>query len=234
MDKTKKKPAAFIFDLDGTIVDTQTNFHAAAECAVLKEICDIKIAPESISSVFAGISTKRVFQSLAPNFDPEILLKAKWKHMVELAEKKPIQYLPKMHWLISFLHTRNIPISIGSASPVEWINTCLTKAFDENEFSPLDEVFSGLVASAEDCKNPKPAPDVFLYALNKMFLKQTDKTEKHEVYVVGDGRADVLAGLAIGAKVLYLSPDVTKFDDHPDVKRFHNNSDLAEYAKSLI
>lgn len=216
----------FIFDLDGTLVDTQKPFHAAAESYVLKKFCNIDINPDEISHKFAGMPTKTVFSSLAPSAYTNILVQEKWKYMHQLTGNKEIKIFPWMEQLLRVLGAQNVPLALASASPVAWIKTCLEikNFFDKR---PLKKEIGDRYISAEECGNPKPDPEVFVRAREKMFARYPDYDPKCFVtYVVGDGEADVKAGLVMGAKVLFISSDCEIFDAHPSVTRFKNHEDL--------
>lgn len=242
MDESKKFPSSadwqnlisskkvgFIFDLDGTIVDTQADFHAAAECEMLRRYCGKDVAPEEISSRFAGIPTAKVFEELVPGCDAKDLTEKKWDCMHKIAGKRSIDCLPGMYDFIFFLSKSHIPIAIGSASPLSWISTCLKEALNNGQESHLDNFFKNCYVSAEECENPKPAPDLFLLARERMLSGNIENKDEFKIFVVGDGRADVLAGLAMDAYVLYLSPTDTEFDSNPKVKRFASTKELSEY-----
>lgn len=130
----------FIFDMDGTVFNTQTDFHAKAEATILEEVCKIKVRPEEISDRFAGLATRKVFQELAPDFDANPLITLKWEMIHQLAKEKDIPYLPGMLELILFLENKGIPIGIGSASPKHWIEVCLKK-----NIHPIDKLFGDRV-----------------------------------------------------------------------------------------
>lgn len=223
---------SFIFDLDGLVVDTQTPFHAEAECKVLKEYCNVKITPEQISERFAGIPTKKVFKELAPNFDSNLLVREKWRTMLEILDSQELCCMPGMYELIFELHKKGFEISIGSASPKYWISKCLKEARPHNyhyfEDMKLIDMFGYRYYSAEECLNPKPAPDIFLKAHHEMF--EGTKLETKCTYVLGDGASDVKAGLAAKMKVIYLSGTNTEFDQNKNVIRFGTSVEVSNYV----
>ncbi len=216
----------FIFDLDGTITDTQTEFHARAECYVLKKFHNIKLKPKDISARFAGIPTRKVFKKLAPKCNADVLVEEKWKRMYQMGKRSAIETLSGMENLIQVLFANQVPISIATSSPQKWIELCL----EEKIYSTtnLAKVFSGVCVSGEDCKKPKPNPEVFLKAQEAMFKLSKKNKSEFKTFVVGDGEADVLAGLAMKASVLYLSSDKS-FDENPKVTRFTSSKILCQH-----
>jgi len=228
----KLKQSCFLFDLDGTLVDTQEPCHAKAEAYVLKKYHNIEISPSEISSRFAGISTKEVFKQLVAGCDENFLSEKKWEYMYEIIRFGSPDRLPGITGLLGTLSKYGIPLGIASASPMPWIMKCIeTKSSDW----PLnmDKCFLNgkLCTSVDECKNGKPNPEVFLKTKQKVFAEHGDlKQEDFTIYVVGDGESDVLAGLAMGAKVLFLSEENKTFDKHPHVVRFSDSETLAEYV----
>lgn len=227
---------SFIFDLDGTVVDTQTRFHATAESIVLERYCNVYLKPEDISSRFAGIPTVKVFKELDPDCNASLLVSKKWKVMLSLLNRNIVTCMPGMYELISILKEKDIDFAIASASPMDWIERCLrnTKSSSLFEKAPLlDMFYLDRIFSAEDCKNPKPAPDVFLKAQHS-FSKTIEDSNKN-TFVVGDGRADVIGAISGGFNVLYLSENNQEFDKNIQVKRFQTSLELSNYIiKELI
>jgi beta-phosphoglucomutase-like phosphatase (HAD superfamily) len=53
----------YIFDFDGTIADSQ-KLHAFVESRLIKTFYNATIEPQSITSKYAGISTRKVFKQI--------------------------------------------------------------------------------------------------------------------------------------------------------------------------
>jgi beta-phosphoglucomutase-like phosphatase (HAD superfamily) len=218
----------YLFDLDGTLVDTQLSFHARAESMVLSEF-GIDVRPEDISERFSGIKTKLVFEALAPGFDAEMLARRKWEKIFDLIEHQQLRAMPGMFEVCCKLYRHNIPIAIASASPFSWICECLSEPVSSGgEFCRFVQIFGGNFISVDNCKRSKPFPDVFLAARDSLIDAQHDAINRQWI-AVGDGESDVLAGLAAGMDVLFLSASNTKFDDNPRVQRFTESQQLADF-----
>ncbi|MCX6752909.1 MAG: HAD family phosphatase [Candidatus Nomurabacteria bacterium] len=217
----------FAFDNDGTLIDSQLPFHATAEARILEKYAGLIVSPEEISERFAGMPTVKVFQELAPWYrNRNFLWAEKWKLMGEMTKENPVKCLPGMYELVHLLWERNIPISVASAAPPTWIEQSLFGAVKSNSTIPkikLIDMFN-LIFSAEQCKNPKPHPEIFETAANAM------RETEGKTFVVGDGRSDVLGGLAANFEVLYLSRTNTEFDLNERVKRFTDSLQLTQYV----
>lgn len=181
---------AWIFDLDGTLVRTQSEFHAPAEAKVLADH-GIIVRPEDISERFSGVHTLEVFRQLAPDCDAQELLAEKWRHMKEMALAKPIRPVDCAPQLIHRLSSKNIPMAIASASPRAWIRSCLLNI----HVTPYFEC----IASVDEVAQGKPAPDVFLLAASRIGVDPSN------CVAVEDGSAGVYAALAAGMQTFWLT-----------------------------
>lgn len=221
-------PYGFIFDLDGLLIDTQLPFHAVAESMIFDKY-GLHLLPEEISERYAGISTSKIFNELLPQENATELVKEKWEIMSSLVKFHPPVPLPGMLEVCQFLKTKQAPIIIASASPAFWIELCLDQPLSGGSFR---NVFENNFVSAEECKNGKPAPDVFLLAKEKLVTNGVDN--KIKWFVVGDGESDVRGGLAAEMDVLYLSSSNKNYDTNNCVKRFSDSYRLANYIRALV
>jgi len=222
--------SGFVFDLDGTLTRTQNEYHATAECFVLKKY-GIVLQPDEISQKFAGIPTKKVFETLAPSLDPDILTREKWIKMYEMITKEPLHEVSGMTDLVRILDFKRRPISIASASPTRWIIACIERRLFKTD-KRLSSFFRKKYISAEQCERPKPHPDVFLKG-REIALHGYNGKPITQWFAIGDGESDVVAGLAADMNVLFLSENNTSFDDNKKVKRFTTSTELVSYILLL-
>lgn len=181
---------AWIFDLDGTLVRTQSAFHAPAEARVLANH-GIVMRPEDISERFSGVHTLEVFRQLAPQCNPQELLAEKWKYMDELTLTKPIRPVECALPLIHRLSDCRVPMGIASASPKAWIRKCLLGIHATLCFN--------CIASVDEVTQGKPAPDVFLLVAARIGVNPSD------CIAVEDGKVGVHAALAAGMQTFWLT-----------------------------
>jgi beta-phosphoglucomutase-like phosphatase (HAD superfamily)/uncharacterized protein with PQ loop repeat len=226
----KAKYLGVIFDLDGMLFNSQTPIHATAECAVLAEH-NISIKPEEISARFAGISTRRVFQELAPQLDPELLLEEKWRKVHEILEQSEPEPIEGMDRLLAFLTLNKVKISIASASPKWYIELFLEKYIDVQRTkigypfrnTKLKKYFGKNYVSAEEVTEPKPSPDVFLEAARRLGV------DPKRCLVIGDGKSDALGATAAGMDALFFGNADEEIDNLKNVLSFSASKDLASY-----
>ncbi len=190
---------AVIFDMDGVISDTQ-KFHAEAESRLLKKH-GITMKPEEITRRFAGVSDDEMFETIFSERNKPIppieeLLTDKWSAMYDLAKNvKPIAGSTD---LIAELASRGYGIAVASSSPHRFIDYVLTNL-------KVDQYFTVRV-SAEDVKNGKPAPDIFLLAAEKLNHKAT------ECIVIEDANSGITAAKAAGMPAIAYGLDNNSAD----------------------
>ena len=153
--------AGYIFDLDGTLVDTMPlhyrAWNRAMQHAGLKEELD-----EDMFYSLGGVPTRRVARILADHHglsvDVEKVFHQKEALFLELrAEMKLIEAV------VAFARravAQGVPVSVASGGPREIVRHTL-------ELMHLHVLFP-VVVTPEDVVHGKPAPDMFLLAAEKM------------------------------------------------------------------
>jgi beta-phosphoglucomutase-like phosphatase (HAD superfamily) len=222
------KYTGIIFDYDGTIMDTQTPVHATAEAQVLKKF-GINVSAESISQQFAGIPTVQVFQTLAPHVDSEELVNQKWSIVRRIITTQTIRPISGMYQLLEYLYEREIPLVIATASPRWYIEIMMNHSLSvDTKEATLRKYFGDNYISAEEVNNPKPAPDVFFKAAEKINQPYS------KCLVVGDGHSDVIGGTAAGMDVVYLGRKTKSLASLVSVSVFSEGDHVCQYIKKLF
>jgi len=217
-----------IFDLDGTIVDTQLPFHASIEAELLRKYEGVIISPKELTKHFAEISRKDVFKQIVPGCDVNFLITKKWEEIYKMAEIKTPQYLPGIESLIHYLHGEEHLLFVASASPMAWIKICLKK-------NNLDSCFTEIL-SDEDVARPKQFSDVFLKA-EKIASEEIQVAESELgllCYVIGDGIADVEAGIEAGMFTFYILETSSRFDNTRNVMRVDSSGRLLQFLQETF
>lgn len=188
-----------IFDMDGTLLDTQRICIPAWEYSgklqgfdgVGKLIYDI-----------CGANEKKWTKFLLDNY-PNIDEVAFKKDMREyIAKNGVVKYMVGAFELLEFLKQHNIKMAIASGSSKQTV------------FHHLNEVnathyFSAFVGG-NDVENGKPAPDIFLKAAEEIGANPED------CFVFEDSPQGITAGFKAGMKCIGV-PDIVKFGD--DIKK---------------
>jgi HAD superfamily hydrolase (TIGR01509 family) len=154
--------AGYIFDLDGTLVDTMPLHYRAWDTAMRSVGLDAPLDEELFYSL-GGVPTKRVAELIAAHYGLKIDAHAVFRHkealFVEIQkDAKLIEPVVEFARRMSLTH----PVSIASGGPREIVRGML-------ELTGLNALFDYQhVITPEDVEHGKPAPDMFLLAATRM------------------------------------------------------------------
>lgn len=186
---------AIIFDLDGTLIDSET-FYVNGTIEWLSK-CGIEVDFKTASGIIgktmedtylyvskiSGLSIKDIEQKNNEYFT--ITNPLNFKNLLFNDVKKCFAELKR----------NNYKICICSMSPKEYINKFVNEC-NLNEY--VDIFFSG-----DECHNTKPDPEIYNKAINELELSP------REVLIVEDAYSGIQAGIASGAYV--VARNDTKF-----------------------
>ncbi|MEU5404350.1 HAD family phosphatase [Streptomyces sp. NPDC005963] len=176
-----------IFDLDGTLVDSELNYYEAGR-HILAEHGVTDFSWERHTD-FIGIATRETVATLRAEYGIDTpvdeLLAAKNRHYLALASASTPVF-PEMAKFVELLHGDGTPMAVASGSSREAIEAILRG-------TGLDVYFSTVV-SAEEVPRGKPAPDVFQEAARRLGSAPAD------CVVVEDAAPGVVAARAAGMR----------------------------------
>ena len=152
--------AGYIFDLDGTLVDTMPLHYKAWDQAMRKVGLQAPLDEELFYSL-GGVPTKRVAELIAKHYGLTIDVLAVFHHkeslFSELAkDAKLIEPVVEFARRMALTH----PVSVASGGPRDIVRRSL-------ELAGLGPLFK-VVITPEDVEHGKPAPDMFLLAAKRM------------------------------------------------------------------
>ena len=179
-------PSLLIFDCDGVLVDSERLSHT-----VLREmICEygVDLTLEETLEHFMGTSTEKcleVLASLIGRTAPGDFL-AHFRDRTFLAFRQSLTAVVGVAELVAGLR---VPFCVASNGPREKMRFTLGH-------TGLLPHFDGRLFSAQDVKQPKPAPDLFLHAA------ATLGAPANACLVVEDSPTGVTAARAAGMRVL--------------------------------
>ncbi|MFJ9711847.1 HAD family hydrolase [Streptomyces sp. NPDC101234] len=150
-----------IFDLDGTLVDSEPNYYEATRQTLAAHgVPDYTWAEHER---FVGISTLETLALFRERYGlrPPVaeLLAETNRHYLELARTRTPAY-PEMRKLVELLTAEGVPMAVASGSSPEAIAAILSG-------TGLDAQLRTVV-SADEVPRGKPAPDVFLEAARRL------------------------------------------------------------------
>ncbi|WP_338775977.1 HAD family phosphatase [Streptomyces sp. DG1A-41] len=146
-----------IFDLDGTLVDSEPNYYEAGRQTLAEHgVPDFSWTDHER---YVGISTQETVADWIERYDlrasVEELFTAKNRRYLELARSSTRAY-PEMRKFVELLAAEDVPMAVASGSSPEAIEAVLAG-------TGLDAHLR-IVVSADEVAHGKPAPDVFLEA----------------------------------------------------------------------
>ena len=152
--------AGYIFDLDGTLVDTMPLHYRAWNEAMKKVGLNGELDEELFYSL-GGVPTRRVAELIAQHYGLTIDAHAVFHHKESLflalqKDAKLIEPVVEIARRVSLTK----PVAIASGGPRDIVHRML-------QISGLAPLFN-VVVTPEDVEHGKPAPDMFLLAAQRM------------------------------------------------------------------
>lgn len=158
---------AVIFDLDGTLVDSEPNYYEAGR-RLLSQYGVHDFSWEQHSR-FIGIGTRETLETLREEYGIEAsvgtLLAEKNRLYLERV-RASTEAFPQMREFVERLHADGARMAVASGSSREAIDVALG-------VTGLDAYFP-VVVSAEEVDHGKPEPDVFLEAARRLSAEPAD------------------------------------------------------------
>jgi len=207
-----KKEKAFIFDLDGVIVDTaKYHFLAWRNLANSLGFEFTEVQNELLKGVSRVKSLEILLKignvELTDNEKQTLLVNKNTEYLQYVNKMTADEILPGMNELLSFLDQNNIKYALGSASKNAPL--ILEKVGLLNRFTAI--------VDGNDVSKAKPDPEVFLIGAKKLNMKPEDCIVVEDA-IAGVEAANAANMLSIGigdAKVLneanYVLNDTTGF-----------------------
>ncbi len=177
--------AGYIFDLDGTLIDSMP-IHFAAWTAGLRNSGFRHEFSEEFFYSLGGVPTRRIIEILnerdGTHMDPDAVMHEKERIYLDL-----LPGVARIEPVVEFAQRavkRGIPVSIASGGPRPVVDAALHGA-------KLDHLFA-IRVTPEDVQHGKPSPEMFLLAAKKMGVPA------HECLVLEDAELGRQAAVSAG------------------------------------
>ena len=186
---------AFIFDMDGVIIDSE-KLHSITKVQAIRSFgVNVRESDLNLES-YVGRSAKSFFSDVIAKYpelgdDWEVLAKKKHelyqKILREDATLKPIDGIPE---LLARLKAGGFKIGLGSSSVMANIQLVLSR------FGIMD--YFDAIAAGSEVEHAKPAPDVYLLTASRLGIAPEDCT------VIEDAGAGVIAAKSAGMRCIAI------------------------------
>ncbi|MCQ2248487.1 MAG: HAD family phosphatase [Treponema sp.] len=209
---------AVIFDLDGTLLDTEKYFRI--NWPKTFEHFGYTMTDQQYLSI-RSLGRPFIYETLKaysgdPDFNYEEVRSYRSKLMEESLQQNGIELKKGAVQLLSHLKKKGIICAIATASPVDRSERYLKQT---GILSYFDRIIS-----ARNMKEGKPSPDVYQFAVKELGL------EPHECLAVEDSPNGVLSASRAGLKVAFV-PDLTPADSKTEKLIYAQFQNLAELTK---
>lgn len=185
------KLAAVIFDLDGTLVDSEVAWGKAFTHVLEK----LGVKVETSHPQRTGISVKPNWHELIEKYNIKTDFSVDELETFTLKEvENHVQDMNLMDGALEFIgDLKDSGYQLGIATSTNW--TIVDKVFDSLN---LHDIFDS-VTTGEEVDNPKPFPDIYLVAAEKLGVEPSD------CLVIEDSAPGVTAAVEANMKVIAIS-----------------------------
>lgn len=196
MGSVSRKPSAVLWDMDGTLVDTEP-YWMAAETALVESFGGSWTHEDALQLVGSGLLDSAVIlQNAGVAMEPEAIVSHLTDVVQESLRTQGVPFRPGARELLRDLREAGIPTGLVTMS----LRRMALNVVDLIEFEAFDIVVAG-----DDVDNPKPHPEPYLQAAALLDV------DIAEVIVIEDSPTGVRAGLASGALTLAV-PHIVPLD----------------------
>ena len=203
-----------LFDCDGVLVDTE---YVAAHkmCEALNQH-GASVDIDHYHKVHSGTTFSAILEHY---FGNSMSSEAK-SDLMNHVEAQVAKSVKAVNGISQLLNSLAINKSVVSNSSIATVEHAL-------KTTGMSEYFDNRIFSSEQVKRAKPAPDLYLFALNSLNLS------REEILVVEDSRTGAQAAVAAGLKVVGFTGASHILPGHSDKLLEIGVIDVAEDALSL-
>jgi HAD superfamily hydrolase (TIGR01509 family) len=201
---TTSRPAAVLWDMDGTLVDTEP-YWLRAETELVHEWGGHWTMDDGLQLVGSSLTnSSRVIQSRGVDLEPEEIIQLLTTRVMEQLDRS-VPWRPGSHEMLMAVHEAGVPTALVTMSIRRMADHIAASA----GFPAFDVVVAG-----DEVVNGKPDPEAYLRAASALGVEITD------CLAIEDSEFGVAAAVASGATTLALplhvplpeSPSYTRWE----------------------
>ncbi|CAH0236084.1 HAD family hydrolase [Microbacterium foliorum] len=182
-----RQPRAILWDMDGTLVDTEP-YWMAAETSLVESFGGTWSHEDALQLVGNGlIDSAIILQNAGVDMDAEAIVSLLTDAVQESLRIQGVPFRPGARELLKDLRSAGIPTGLVTMS----LRRMALSVVDLIEFDAFDIVVAG-----DDVDNPKPHPEPYLQAAALLDIDIADAV------VIEDSPTGLRAGIASGAVAL--------------------------------
>lgn len=214
------KLKCIIFDVDGTMADTERDGHRVAFNLAFTEMgLDWDWDEALYGQLLAVTGGKERINYYQNDFLHQNILTSdtikdihacKTKHYIQLLESGKIPLRPGVKDLIQQAQNKNIHLAISTTTTPINVTTLLKSTLGDKAVSWFDVIAAGDVVS-----NKKPAPDIYYYALIKLGLKP------YECIALEDSSAGLTSAVRAQLKTVVIHNAYTQNQDFTKAQKVY-------------
>lgn len=194
MDREKREIKAIVFDLDGTLIDTE-RYYVGLGTEVSKEM-GYDIPREvilSLRSLNRKFSKPMLQEMYGADFDFDYFHRTRKERFAKLLEEQGIEKKPGADEILDYLKENGYRIAVATATDIERAEKYLREI---NLYDKFDQIIS-----VSNVANGKPMPDVYLEACRQLGEEPAD------CMAVEDSENGVKSAYGAGMRVVMV-PDL--------------------------
>lgn len=219
-----RSQTAFLFDLDGTLIDSVYHHVLAWHEALASEGIELSIwRIHRKIGMSGGLFTNMLLRETGLALEPELIERLQQAHAAAYKLQIPdIRALPGAQALLSFLTEAAIPWAVATSGRMETAGLALEKIGMDFARVPI--------VTRDQVKYAKPDPDLFLAAAEKLGV------DIATTFVVGDSVWDILAAQrarALGIGVLSGGYGMDELERAGAYRVFDDPADLLHHIDEL-
>jgi HAD superfamily hydrolase (TIGR01509 family) len=197
-------PYAVVFDVDGTLADTERHGHRPAfNQAFADHGLDHEWDEATYGELIAVTGGRRRIEGfLAADGHPDpaeaarVLHLAKTENFLEWVRNGPVVCRPGVDALIKNLRDRGVAVGVATTGRRAWVLPLLDRLFGLDTFATI--------VTGDDVENLKPAPDAYHLAVQRLGLQAS------RVLAIEDSPPGLAAARAAGLACIVVVNDYTR------------------------